>query len=129
MKTKTPTKAPVQKHQLKKYPPSKPSYTSVVRNELQPYEKNRPTMSNCIHTAPASNTNEMNERKHYRNDLTTKKTPKKSQKYRGMNNCMNYPNKRNYYNPHFKQVRRFRPNNIYRDEQTTFIGREVLNYL
>ena len=80
-----------------------------------------------LHTAPASNT-KMSERKHYRNDLTTTKNNKKSKGYKGMNNHMNFPNKKTYYNHHSKQVRRFGPNNIYRDEQTTFIGRGVRNY-
>ena len=85
MKTKKPTKVPVQKHQLKKYPPSKPSYVSVVRKEFKPYEKKRypPNMYNryrSLHTVPASNTKK-SERKHYRNDLTTAKNNKKSQGY------------------------------------------------
>ena len=70
VKTKKPTKAPVKKHQLKKNPPSKSSYVSVVRNELQSSEKKRypPNISSpyrSLHTAPASNT-KTSERKHYR---------------------------------------------------------------
>ena len=132
VKTKKPTKAPVQKHQLKKTPPSKPSHVSVVRNELQPSEKKRypPNMSNpyrSLHTAPASNT-KVSERKHHRNNLTTTNNNTKSQGYKGMNNHKNYPNTKTYYNHNSKQVKRFRPNNIYRDEQTTFIGRGVRNH-
>ena len=89
MKTKKPTKAPVQKHQLKKHYPSKPSYVSVVRNEFQPSEKKRypPNMSypyRSLYTAPESNT-KMYERKHFPNNLTTN-NKKKSQGYKCMNN-------------------------------------------
>ena len=105
---------------------------SVVRNEFQPSEKKRypPNMSNTyrsLHTAPASNT-KVSERKHHRNNLTTTNNNTKSQGYKGMNNHKNYPNKKTYYNHNSKQVKRFRPNNIYTDEQTTFIGRGVRNY-
>ena len=41
-----------------------------------------------------------------------------------MNNRINYPNKKTYFNHYLKQVRRFISNNIYRDEQKILLEGE-----